>query len=83
MKSMSMVFGQRLSNGCEVAIILKAMGCEWTLKAHTQSKRPEWLPEDDYWFPSHEWTYQLLVPVDKVIAVEAFLQMVYDTDYMA
>jgi hypothetical protein len=83
MKSMSMVFGQRLSNGSEVAIILKAMGCEWTLEAHTQSKRPEWLPEDDYWFPRHEWTYQLLVPVDKVQAVEMFLQMVYDTDYMA
>ena len=83
MKSMSMVFGQRLANGGEVAIILKAMGCEWTLKAHTQSERPKWLPEDDYWFPSHEWTYQLLVPTDKVVAVEAFLQMVYDTDYMA
>ena len=83
MKIKSMVFGQRLSNGSEVAIILKAMGREWELKAHSQSKRPEWLPEEEYFFPSHEWTYQLLVPTDKVQAVEMFLQMVYDTDYMA
>lgn len=83
MKSMSMVFGQQLSNGSEVAIILKAMGCEWELKAHTQTERPKWMSPDDYYFPRHEWTYQLLVPTDKVVAVETFLQMVYDTDYMA
>ena len=83
MKTMSMEFAQRLSNGCDVALVLKGLGCEWVCTNHWVEERPKWREESDYWFPRERWTYELRYPTTNELAVKTFVQMVYDTDYMA
>lgn len=83
MKTMSMEFGQAVENSIEVVNVLLGLGCEWNLISHTQTKRPSWYTDDQYYFPTHTYTYELRVPTDKVVAVESFLSICYNSDWLA
>ena len=83
MKTMSMEFGQAVENSMEVIHVLLGLGCEWNLVSHTQTERPSWYTDDQYYFPTHTYTYELRVPTDKVVAVESFLSICYNSDWLA
>lgn len=83
MKTMTMTFGQPVENSLEVVHVLIGLGCDWQLVSHTQTERPTWYSPEQYFFPSHTYEYELKVPNDKVVAVESFLDICYNSDWLA